>query len=113
MYKDQKMSRICGTSICNIQRPRIKLRENYDVRSVEKIYAVHSAILKRKKDERKKEKVSEIKYQILYGKSVWLFYSNEEKFPKKLETFPASQFLNIFHAEEISFLEIEGRCSFN
>lgn len=48
------MSRICGTSICDIQWPRIKLRENYDVRSVEKIYAVHSAILKRKKDERKK-----------------------------------------------------------
>lgn len=40
------MSRICETSICNIQRFRIKLRENYDARSVEKY--MHPAILKRK-----------------------------------------------------------------
>lgn len=82
------MSRICETSICNIQRSRMKLRENYDVRSVEKyIYTVHPAILERKG---KKKKVSEIKYQILYGR---LFYSNEDSNSERnSKPLPPSQF---------------------
>lgn len=98
------MSRICRTCICNIQRSRIKLHENYD--PLKKYIPCILPFWKEKEKKKKKGKVSEIKYQILYGRSVWLFYSNEEKFPKKLETVLASQFLNIFHAEEISFLEI-------